>query len=154
MDVISSTQYLQSRQLFYKSNTILDFYLQVYKTTRLKQFRKFACIEPEGIDVFVQSLENENIFYNNFANSYSQILINKQVLMAFIWFESYGNSASVDKIVFLYGVSYSTIRFVIWQVISAIQSSSLHCQHFQWPIGQEKEAAKNLIESQAGFSVW
>ena len=127
IDIISFTQYLQPCQSFHKSNTILDFCLQVYKTTRPKQFCKFARMEPEAFDVLVQSLENKNIFYNNSTNFYDQIPINRQVLIAFIWFESYGNSASINKIAFLYGVSHDTIELVTQRVISAIQSSGLRC---------------------------
>ena len=131
MDVISSTQYLQPRQPLCKSNATLDLCLQVYKTTRPKQFRKFARIEPEAFDVLVQSLENKYIFYNNSANSHGQIPINRQVLMALIQFGSYGNGASVNKIASLCRVSHGTIKLVTRQKIFAIQSSGLRRQHIQ-----------------------
>ena len=51
--------------------------------------------------------------------------------MALIWFESYGNSAFVNKIAFLCEDFYDTIELVTWQVISAIQSSGLHRQHIR-----------------------
>ena len=56
IDIINFTQYLQLCQSFCKSNAILDFCLQVYKTTRPKQFCKFTCIELEAFNVLVQSL--------------------------------------------------------------------------------------------------
>ena len=46
------------------------------------------------------------------------------------------------------------VDLVTRRVIQAIQSSNLRLQHIRWPIGQEKEAAKNWVEEQAGLSAW
>ena len=104
------------------------------------------------INVCDKSLENKEIFQNNSAHK--QIPIDWQVFIALIRFESYGNRAFVSKIGFLYRVGYGIVDLVTQQVIIAIQSSNLGCEHIWWPSREEKEAAKNWVEEHAGAFIW
>lgn len=154
IDTVSSTRYLEHRRPIPKSGAILDLCLKVYRPTRPKQFRKFARMEPEAFDVLVQALENEDIFYNSSSNSFGQIPVERQLLIALIRFGSYGNGASLAKIASLCGVGTGTVELVTRRVISAVKSSNLRQQHVRWPTGLEKEAAKEWVERQVGVAAW
>lgn len=77
MDIVHSTQYLEHCQPIKKFGAILNLCLKVYKSTRPKQFQKCAWMEPEAFNTLVQSLENEDIFYNSSSNSFGQIPVDK-----------------------------------------------------------------------------
>ena len=75
MDIVHSTQYLEHCQSIKKFGAILNLCLKVYKSMRPKQFQKCAQMEPEAFDTLIQSLENEDIFYNSSSNSFGQFLL-------------------------------------------------------------------------------
>lgn len=109
-------------------------------------------MDPETFDILVRTLENEETFHNHSQNS--QMPVDRHVLLALIRFASYGDEALMSKISALCGVGTGTVDLVTRRVIQAIQSSNLRVQHIRWPTGQEKEAAKDWVEEQAGLSAW
>ena len=84
MKIIGSMRYLDNREPIQKLSAILDLCLNVDKSTRPKEFRKFAQMNPTSFDLLVHNLKNEEIFQNNSAHE--QMPIDQQILIALIRF--------------------------------------------------------------------
>lgn len=52
------------------------------------------------------------------------------------------------------GIRYGTVDLITWRVIIAVLDTNLRAHHIRWPIGEERESAKQWVEDQTCSAFW
>ncbi len=144
---IKITGYLYPREIFSKSSAVIDICLNINRYKRRRELRRYARMSLYLFGLLVQQLETQPVFSNNSNDGESQTQVERQLLTTLIRMGSYGNAASLAKIGDLCEMGKGTVDKVCRQVLTAIQSSTLRTTHVRWPVGAEREEAKNGLRS-------
>jgi hypothetical protein len=121
----------------------LDLVLVEFKTDDPKRFRQNLRVSPSTFDSLLKMIERHLVFTNN---SYrSQVPVNAQLAITLYRLGHNGNTASVDAIAQWAGLSAGTIVNCTRRVMVAFLA--LHDTAIRWPSDEEKEEAKEWVES-------
>ncbi|KAF8576039.1 hypothetical protein K439DRAFT_1623163 [Ramaria rubella] len=117
--------------------------LEAFKNEDPKWFCQNLCVSPETFDILVTHIEDSHVFISQGPNA--QLLVHEQLVIALFRFSHFGNSALVESIAQWAGVAAGTVVNSTPQVI--VVFLVLHNKVIHWPNTQEKEAAKQWVES-------
>ena len=139
--VITATRVLYPHQVSKVSQ--LNLILINFKWYDPKHFRYNLRVSPDTFDSLQKMIEGHTIFSNN---SYSpQSPVSAQLATALFRFGHNGNAASVEAVAQQVGVSAGTV--VNWMRRVMIAFLALHNVAIRWPSEEEKEVAKEWVES-------
>ncbi len=103
-------------------------------------------MSPASFYALVSELKGADVFHNQSNNT--QMPVEKQVLIALKRFGAYGNGISSHDVAEWAGIGYGTIDLITRRVIIAVLDTNLRARHIRWPIGHEREIAKEWVEDQ------
>lgn len=146
MSAIIAQRYLNPREPIPKSSEDLQICLTEWKEKRPELFQIEARMYPAEFDELVKRLKDEPIFSNNSPTEQEQLPVETQLMIALRRFES---GEKVHTQAMWAGVGYGTVDLCTRRVLQAIHTSSLKEMHVRWPVGQEREEAKQWAETQA-----
>lgn len=141
LQVIMATRVLNPHEVAKCSQ--LHLILVDFKASDLKRFRQNLRVSPSTFDSLLKRIENDPIFYNN---SYtSQIPVHEQLAITLFRLGHDGNAASVIAVAQWAGVSSGAVVKCTRRVMVAFLA--LHDAAIHWPTEEEKEQAKEWVES-------
>lgn len=108
-------------------------------------FRRNLRVSPATFDALVTRIQNHSIFETNGLGLTRQFPVAWQLAIALYRFGHYGNAASVEAVAQWAGISAGSVVKCTRRVIVAC--NSLHDEVVRWPTADDKEEAKQWVES-------
>ena len=141
LQVILATRILNPHEVAKCSQ--LHLVLVDFKASDMKRFRQNLRVSPGTFDSLLKKIENDPIFYNNAYTS--QIPVHEQLAITLFRLGHDGNAASVIAVAQWGGVSSGAVVKCTRRVMVAFLA--LHDTVIHWPTEEEKERAKEWVES-------
>jgi hypothetical protein len=114
-----------------------------FKANDLKRFRQNLCVSPRTFDALLTMIKNHPVFSNNSHSP--QIPVCDQLAITLFRLGHDGNAASVSAVAQWAGVSSGAVVKCTWRVM--VVFLALHDVAVHWPMDEEKERAKEWVES-------
>jgi hypothetical protein len=141
LQAITETRVLSPHQVAKCSQ--LNLILINFKQHDPKRFRNNLRVSPSTFDSLEKTIEGHPIFS---TNSFSlQSPVSEQLATALFRFGHHGNAASVEAVAQWGGISAGTV--VNWTRRVMIAFLAFHDSVIRWPVEEEKEEAKEWVES-------
>jgi hypothetical protein len=140
-------RYLHPRDPIPRAASQLELCLGLWKERYHREFRRYARMDPDTFDSLVSTIRDADVFQNRSHNE-QQMPVDRQLLIALVQFGTYGNGASLDKIADIAGVGKGTVDLVTRRVIVAVRQSKIREKNIRWPVGQDREDVKQMVEDQ------
>lgn len=142
---IYDRRYDKPRQPFPRPPGTMPHVLNVLKTERPDHFRQELRVSPYTFDCLVSAIINDPIFSNRSSNE--QMPVEDQVAITLYRFGHFGNAAGLDKVAKWSGYSKGTVGLATRRVMTAILRKEFMDKAVSLPTAEEKEAAKEWVES-------
>ncbi len=140
-----SSRYEVARNTLPCGPAFLPHILHVYKQDHPDKFCKELRISPSTFDRLVAWLADDPTFTNNSENG--QMPVETQVAIALWRFGQYGNGTSLQQAANWAGCGKGTVDLVMRRVMTAVLHSSFLEEYICLPTEEEKEKAKEWVES-------
>ncbi|KAF7300775.1 DDE Tnp4 domain-containing protein [Mycena kentingensis (nom. inval.)] len=144
---LHAQRYLNERRPIPKGN-VLGILLGDWKRDFPDFFRSYLRVTPTTFDALLRAIENDPVFHNN-SDTAEQLPVDFQLAVTLYRFGHYGNGVSVRKVGLQLGLGFGTVVKSTRRVIAALCRDRVRKAAIRWPTDEEKELAKQWVESQS-----